>query len=106
VVADSTKKATVVVLAGVTRMHAFRVDALLGQRDVVVKGLGRLLPRLEVLAGASVEPDGSILLVLDAPGLIDCARRAHAPEHVSTEADQGRETPPRRGTILIVDDAL
>ena len=45
-----------VVIAGATRRHAFQVDALLGQRDVVVKGLGRLLPRLDVLAGASVEP--------------------------------------------------
>ena len=36
----------VVVVAGVTRRHAFRVDVLVGQRDVVVKGLGRLLPRL------------------------------------------------------------
>ena len=64
--------------AGVTRKHAFRVDTLVGQRDVVVKGMGRLLPRLDILAGASVEPDGSILLVLDAPGLIDRARLARA----------------------------
>jgi CheW-like domain len=51
-----------------TRRHAFRVDALLGQRNVVVKDLGRLLPRLALLAGASLEPDGSILLVLDVSG--------------------------------------
>jgi two-component system chemotaxis sensor kinase CheA len=98
--------APVVVVAGVTRKHAFRVDALLGQRDVVVKGLGRLLPRLEVLAGASVEPDGSILLVLDALGLIDRARRAKATVPVHPEAGQGEITPSRRGTILVVDDAL
>jgi two-component system, chemotaxis family, sensor kinase CheA len=41
----------VVVLAGTSHRHAFQVDGLIGQRDVVVKGIGRLLPRLEVIAG-------------------------------------------------------
>src|SRR5215218_6271973 len=63
-----------VVVVSMTRRHAFRVDALLGQRNVVVKDLGRLLPRLALLAGASLEPDGSILLVLDVSGLVDRAR--------------------------------
>jgi two-component system, chemotaxis family, sensor kinase CheA len=63
-----------VVVASLTRRHAFRVDALVGQRNVVVKDLGRLLPRLQLLAGAALEPDGSVLLVLDASGLVDRAR--------------------------------
>src|SRR5581483_10241622 len=75
---DAPSGGQIVVVAGLTRRHAFHVDGLVGQRDVVVKGLSRLLPRLDVLAGASVEPDGSILLVLDAPGLIDRARRSRA----------------------------
>jgi two-component system chemotaxis sensor kinase CheA len=103
---DTTRGATVV-LSGVTRRHAFRVDGLVGQRDVVVKGLGRLLPRLDVLAGASVEPDGSILLVLDAPGLIDRARatRRRAVPSVA-EAPVAPTVTARRGSILVVDDAL
>ena len=97
----------VVVVAGVTRRHAFRVDALVGQRDVVVKGLGRLLPRLDVLAGASVEPDGSILLVLDAPGLIDRARLARVPaDRVVAMLEDDMTTTQRGGSILVVDDAL
>ena len=40
---------------------------LVGQRDVVVKAFSALVPRLDVFAGASIEPDGSILLVLDPP---------------------------------------
>ncbi|HEX3212236.1 MAG TPA: response regulator, partial [Actinomycetota bacterium] len=67
-----------VVLASMTRRHAFGVDALLGQRNLVVKELGRLLPRLALLAGASLEPDGSILLVLDVSGLVDRARWARS----------------------------
>ncbi|MBV8949345.1 MAG: response regulator, partial [Actinobacteria bacterium] len=97
----------IVVVAGMTRRHAFRVDALVGQRDVVVKELGHFLPRLEVLAGASVEPDGSILLVLDALGLIDRARLARTDgERITQVLDQELLQPRRRASILVVDDAL
>jgi two-component system, chemotaxis family, sensor kinase CheA len=81
-----------VVVASMTRRHAFRVDALLGQRNVVVKDLGRLLPRLALLAGAALEPDGSILLVLDVSGLVDRAR------WVRTAAGERLEPPPAAGT--------
>ena len=97
----------IIVIAGLTRQHAFRVGALLGQRDVVVKGLSRLLPRLDVIAGASVEPDGSIVLVLDVAGLIDRARFTNASPTAAAVADTG--APGRalvRAKVLVVDDAL
>jgi two-component system chemotaxis sensor kinase CheA len=98
----------VVVVAGLTRRHAFRVGELIGQRDVVVKGLSRLLPRLDVLAGASVEPDGSILLVLDVPGLIDRARFARARTVPAPRpGDDTAAAPGRtRAMLLVVDDAM
>ncbi len=108
---DESDAGPIIVVAGLTRRHAFRVDELLGQRDVVVKGLSRLLPRLEVLAGASVEPDGSILLVLDVAGLIARARLARSPLSrlalIDHEDDKGAvATAARRATLLVVDDAL
>jgi len=96
----------VVVVTGLTRRHAFRVEELLGQRDVVVKGLSRLLPRLDALAGASVEPDGSILLVLDVPGLIDLARRGRGRARASAFARQSAPAGTHRAKILVVDDAM
>ncbi|MCU1450276.1 MAG: Signal transduction histidine kinase CheA [Acidimicrobiales bacterium] len=98
----------IVVVAGLTRRHAFRVGGLLGQRDVAVKGLSRLLPRLDVLAGASVEPDGSILLVLDVPGLIDRARFDRARPSVAADQATPMTAPTRatRAKLLVVDDAL
>jgi two-component system chemotaxis sensor kinase CheA len=109
--APEQDESQLVVLAGVTRRHAFRVGALVGQRDVVVKGLGRLLPRLDALAGASVEPDGSILLVLDPPGLIDRARLARTTPRAATvsqlaAADDELPRAARHETLLVVDDAL
>jgi two-component system chemotaxis sensor kinase CheA len=101
-----------VVVSGLTRSHALRVDHLIDQRDVVVKGLGELIPRLPAVAGAGVEADGSILLVLEAAGLIERARRGETPApHPSAAPAPG---PPPEGapaarpaaTILVVDDAL
>src|SRR3954452_1198139 len=97
----------IVVVAGLTRRHAFRVGGLVGQRDVAVKGLSRLLPRLDVLAGASVEPDGSILLVLDVPGVIDRARSERATISVATMQERApAPTVAARAKLLVVDDAL
>jgi two-component system chemotaxis sensor kinase CheA len=94
-----------VVVAGLTRLHAFGVDSLIGQRDVVVKPLGGLIPRIDAVAGASIEPDGSILLVLDATGLVDEGRQSNG--HVVRLADPNQPAPAGPlGAILVVDDAL
>jgi two-component system chemotaxis sensor kinase CheA len=100
-----------VVVASMTRRHAFQVDALLGQRNVVVKDLGRLLPRLSLLAGAALEPDGSILLVLDVSGLVDRARwirstggPAGAPRPAAPSAPAGPPPPAGPPSVLVVDD--
>jgi two-component system chemotaxis sensor kinase CheA len=103
----------VVVLAGLSRSHAFRVDAIIGQRDILMKGLGELAPRLDVVAGASIEPDGSIIVVLEAARLVDRARGQRLP--AVTEPSGGTEPAagapaPRRGepevSVMVVDDAL
>jgi two-component system chemotaxis sensor kinase CheA len=103
------RRGPAVVVASTTRRHAFRVDALLGQRDVVVKDLGRLLPRLDLLAGASLEPDGAILLVLDVSGLVDRARwtRPGAGAARGVPGPAGVPAPPAPAGpagILVVDD--
>ena len=98
-----------VVLSVTARRDAFIVERLIGQRDVVVKNLGGLLPRFGLLAGASVEPDGSILLVLDAQGLIDSAAgsgKATAAQGASAPDVEAEIEADSRSSILIVDDAL
>jgi len=92
----------VVVLADASRRHAFTTDRLVGQRDVVIKALSPLVTHLPVVAGASVEADGSILVVLDPPGLIQRARRS---TRTGVPA-AGTQAPDHRRSILVVDDAL
>jgi two-component system, chemotaxis family, sensor kinase CheA len=100
---EDTSDGPVVVLGDTADSHAFQVDRLVGRRDVVLKGLGPPAPHLPVVAGASVEPDGSILIVLDPPGLIRRARRATGTDVVPVPA--GRHSA-RRHQVMVVDDAL
>ena len=96
----------IIQVAGLTRQYAFRVGGLVGQRDVVVKGLSRLLPRIDVLAGASVEPDGSIVRVLDGAGLIDRARMTRPRIDSDVVVDTAAAPASARASLLVVDDAL
>jgi two-component system chemotaxis sensor kinase CheA len=108
----------VVVLAGVAWQHAFRVEELLGQRDVVVRGLSQLLPRMDCYIGVSAEADGSVVLVLDTSGLIEQARdrrgRAWSPLGPAVTAVAPPASPDRAAphghdgaaTVLVVEDAL
>lgn len=125
-IAGSSTDGPIVVLADTARRHGFQVDRLVGQRDVVIKGLNSLLPHLPAVAGASVEPDGSILLVLDPPGLIQRARQttrgAAGPGRPVAEPSNARHAAAPRSSgaaegsgdrsdgpllrILVVDDAL
>lgn len=105
-----------IVLSATVGRHAFRVDRLAGQRDVVVKDLGGLVPRLPLLMGASVEPDGTIMLVLDPTGLIERTegrdlRRATSLTLAAAAAPDADDRPALpaaggRATVLVVDDAL
>ncbi|HKA67016.1 MAG TPA: response regulator, partial [Solirubrobacterales bacterium] len=97
-----------VVLGTTGATHGFRVESLVGQRDVVVRGLGGLIPRMDCVAGASVEPDGSILFVLDVPALLQLAR-ASQPAAAPSAAPATGPRPPAavaRASLLVVDDAL
>jgi two-component system chemotaxis sensor kinase CheA len=99
----TSSEGPIVVLADSSQRHAFKIDKLLGQRDVVLKGLSRLLPKVPAVAGASVEPDGSVLLVLDPPGLIARAQRSG---QVQVASPTPRVVDGRQPHILVVDDAL
>jgi two-component system chemotaxis sensor kinase CheA len=96
----------VVILESGSRRYGFQVDALVGQRDVVVKDLGQLLPRLGVVRGAGVDPDGAVLVVLDASGLIERAWQSGPAPADSPRTSAVREPAPPAGGILVVDDAL
>jgi two-component system chemotaxis sensor kinase CheA len=64
------KQFVVVVLHGNRRL-GFTVDRLLGQQDIVIKSLGSSLRGIRGIAGATDLGDQRLVLVLDAPALLD-----------------------------------
>jgi two-component system chemotaxis sensor kinase CheA len=91
----------IVVVNGTLRRHAFQVDSLVGRRETVIKGLSPVLPRLDAVAGTCVEPDGSVLVVLDPPTLVERAHRRQSRAATTSPAESAA-----RRHILVVDDAL
>jgi len=92
-----------VLLGTPTSAHAFQVETVLQKRDVVVRGLTGRLRDLQAVNGASIEPNGSILLVLDVPTLIE--RSDAIAEHASRVVDKAAG-PARQLSVMVVDDAL
>ncbi|TVP92898.1 MAG: chemotaxis protein CheA [Pseudomonadaceae bacterium] len=62
--------ASVVIVSVGTQKVGFVVDQLVGQEEVVIKPLGRMLQGTAGMAGATITGDGRIALILDIPGLL------------------------------------
>jgi two-component system chemotaxis sensor kinase CheA len=68
-VQDDGTANVVIVSIGAQRV-GFIVDMLIGQEEVVIKPLGRMLHGTAGMAGATITGDGSIAIILDVPGLL------------------------------------
>jgi len=73
-------QAHVVVLSVGNQRAGFVVDQLVGQEEVVIKPLGKMLHGTPGMAGATITGDGRIGLILDVPGLLShyAKQRTHA----------------------------
>ncbi len=89
----------VLVLNGGSRRIALRVDEVLGNREVVVKNIGRQLARVPGIDGATVLGSGEIVLILDPLAL---AQQPQGEARVKLAA----EPLARRSTVMVVDDSL
>jgi len=69
-VPDCNKKhLTVVVVRKGDKASGFVVDGLIGQHEVVVKSLGKLMSGVKWIAGATILGDGNVALILDVNSL-------------------------------------
>ena len=70
--ADTTERsaASVVIVSVGTQRVGFVVDQLVGQEEVVIKPLGRMLQGTAGMSGATITGDGRIALILDIPSLL------------------------------------
>jgi two-component system, chemotaxis family, sensor kinase CheA len=100
----SADSAQVVVLGlGVDRI-AFRVDAVLAEQEVLVKGLGRQLKRVRNLGGASVLGTGEVVPLLNVADLMQSAMRPAASPVAS--AGSGQHAAAAQRAILVAEDSI
>jgi two-component system chemotaxis sensor kinase CheA len=64
------KEGHVVVVSVGTQRVGFVVDKLVGQEEVVIKPLGKMLQGTPGMAGATITGDGRIALILDVPSML------------------------------------
>jgi len=67
---DSIESAHVVIVSVGTQRVGFVVDQLVGQEEVVIKPLGKMLQGTPGMAGATITGDGAIALILDVPSML------------------------------------
>ncbi|MCG8317541.1 MAG: chemotaxis protein CheA [Pseudomonadales bacterium] len=67
---DEKNEAHVVIVSVGTQKMGFVVDQLIGQEEVVIKPLGKMLHGTPGMAGATITGDGRIALILDVPSML------------------------------------
>lgn len=69
-VTDEKQEGHVVIVSVGTQKVGFVVDQLIGQEEVVIKPLGKMLHGTAGMAGATITGDGRIALILDIPSML------------------------------------
>jgi two-component system chemotaxis sensor kinase CheA len=67
-----------VIVESGSRKAGLLVEALLGQQQVVIKGLGEALKQIPGLAGGAILSDGTVGMILDVDGLLQGLKAAPA----------------------------
>lgn len=94
-------KSAIVVTSGAERLTLV-VDAIVGERELVMKSLGEHLVRVEQIAGATVLSDGEIVPVVNVADVI----RKQRISPVETVFGDGAKHARIRKRILVVDDSI
>jgi two-component system, chemotaxis family, sensor kinase CheA len=99
--ADTSPKSKVPVLAldWVGEQIGFFVDEILEEQEVLVKSLGKQLPRVRNIAGATILCTGKVLPVLNVADLMQSAAKA-APRTESPGSEEERKS------ILVAEDSI
>jgi two-component system chemotaxis sensor kinase CheA len=96
--ADPKRKLPVLVLAWAGEQIGFLVDEILDEREVLVKSLGKQLPRVRNIAGATILGTGKVLPVLNVADLMRSAVRM-----TPIRAARATEAPK---SILVAEDSI
>lgn len=86
---------------------ALLVDAIVSNREIVIKGIGQQLSHITAINGATILGDGRVVFILDIPTLIESNRDLHLtsndPINLERELEQLQERAP---IAMVVDDSI
>jgi two-component system, chemotaxis family, sensor kinase CheA len=94
--------APAMVVGAAGRWRAISCDTVLGDHEVVVKGLGPLLAGVRGYLGAAILGDGRVALILDPNHLVRGSQQPATPGSKLAVPTEGVEAP----RILVVDDQI
>lgn len=64
------KQLTVVIVKKGDKLSGVLVDSLIGQQEIVIKSLGKLLSGIRCIAGATILGDGNVALIIDVNSIV------------------------------------
>ncbi len=102
---EQLKQAVILGRSGDVRV-ALHVDEILGNREIVVKALGKQLSQVKGLSGASILADGSVVLILDINGIVrqgmDTGVKIVYKDEPKAPTDRDR----LKQIVMVVDDSI
>jgi two-component system chemotaxis sensor kinase CheA len=67
---DTNKLLTCVIVRKGDKLYGLTIDALIGQQEIVIKSLGKLLADIRYIAGATILGDGNVALIIDVNSIV------------------------------------
>jgi chemosensory pili system protein ChpA (sensor histidine kinase/response regulator) len=93
-------------ITGADRRVAVVVDTLYGNREIVSKAVGPQVSAVQGLSGATILPDGRVVLILDIPALVTNRARRAAVAEVAHEEVVAEPMADERQMVMVVDDSI
>lgn len=64
------KTLTIVIVRKGEKLSGFVVDSVIGQQEIVIKSLGKLMTGIKTIAGATILGDGNVALIVDVNSMV------------------------------------
>jgi two-component system, chemotaxis family, sensor kinase CheA len=64
------KQLTIVIVRKGEKLSGFVVDSVIGQQEIVIKSLGKLMTGIKTIAGATILGDGNVALIVDVNSMV------------------------------------
>jgi two-component system, chemotaxis family, sensor kinase CheA len=100
---EKSDKVHIVVLSSTEQCIAFKVDDIIGEQQVLVKSLGKLLNRVKNISGATILGSGRVVPVLNINELLKSALKTNERKNNQDESEQ---FVPKTGRILVAEDSI